>query len=307
MNLSSQEIRQLTDLWYQTFVQPNGYDGFGAEQYRLHLNGVAFHELDYDALCTACTCLTKQLLLPGRNSFMNLDHFLLWSWVAELLLERPGPLSHSVDREISQLAETAARAALTNAARPMRPREAFEYRAEVDRLLNRNANYLINHSYIVLSYISFPLLEAVVRRACPTYVDMNGVVQQPFEKANGKLYAVGARCNSVGDMLRLLRDRVAGHELKNNLIEILSHIEKITGVSDGCSVIYDWRNSSLHGETTHQEIGGTVFGLSLIIALSDIEDRYVQLRDAAAARAQQQQLVAQLSASPSPFGFYPPF
>ncbi len=124
MSLSSQEIRRLTDLWYQTFVQPNGYDGFGAEKYRLHKNGIGFHELDFDALCAACTCLTKQLLLPGTNCFMNLDHFLLWSWIAELLLERPGPLSHSVDREISQLAETAVRAALANVNRPMKPRTA---------------------------------------------------------------------------------------------------------------------------------------------------------------------------------------
>ena len=96
------------------------------------------------------------------------------------------------------------------------------------------------------------VLEAVIRRACPAYLDMNGAVQQPFERANGTLYAVGSRCNSVRDALRLLRDRVAQHKLKNNLIEILSHIEEITGASDGCSVVYDWRNSSLHGETTHQ-------------------------------------------------------
>lgn len=307
MNLSPQEIRRLTDLWYQTFVRPNGYNGFEAEQYRLHKNGIAFHELDYDALCTACTCLTKQLLLPERNCFMNLDHFLLWSWIAELLLERPGPLSHSIDREISQLAETAARAALTNASRPMRPREAFEYETEVDTLLNRNARYLINHSSVVLSYISFPLLEAVARRACSAYVDMSGVTQQPFERANGSLYAVGSRCNSVRDMLRLLRDRVARDDLKNNLIDVFSHIERIVGASDGCSVIYDWRNSSLHGETTHQTIGGTVFGLALIIALSDIEDRYMQLRDAATVRIRQQQLVAQMGVNLSPFGFYPPF
>jgi hypothetical protein len=263
---SSQEIRRLTDMWYQTFIQPDEYDGFAAERYRLHANGIKFHELDYDALCTACACLTKQLLLPGMNFFMSLDHFLLWSWVAELLLERPGPLSHSVDREIHQLAETTARAALANANRPMRPGEAFDYRAEVDRLLNRNARYLIDHSAVVLSYISFPLLEALVRRSCPAYVDMDGVVQQPFERANGSLYPVGSRCNSVGDMLRLLLNHVAGQGLKGNLTEILNHIENVAGEDEGCSVIYNWRNSSLHGETTHQTIGGTVYGLSLIIA-----------------------------------------
>ena len=188
----------------------------------------------------------------------------------------------------------------------MKPREAFEYSAEVDKLLNRNAKYLIYHSSIVLSYISFPLPEAVARRACSAYVDMNGVVKKPFEKPKG-LYNVGDRCNSVRDILRLLRDRVAGDDLKNNLIEIFNHIESIVGESDGCSVIYRWRNSSLHGETTLLSIGGTVFGLSLLIALGDIEDRYVQLRDGAVARVRQQQLVAQMGVSPSPFGFYPPF
>jgi hypothetical protein len=309
MRLSSQDIRRLTDLWKQNAVSPQGVIQLGgkSERYRLRANQIGFHELDYDELCTACVELTKQLLLPGHNTIIDLDHHLLWSWCAELLLGRGGPLSTSIDREISQLAQTTTRAALAGVSLPTR--EAFERTDQASRLLNHNARYLIQSSQIVLSYMCFPLLEAVGRRACPAHVDLNGAVRQPFARANGNLYQIGSRCSNVGDILRLLRDYVAGNTLRNNLIEILTHVANIAGTSDGCSAIFDWRNSSLHGETTFQTIGGTVYAFSLMISLDSIESRYIQLRDAAIARVQWEQQTAQLGGpvARSPWSYYPPF
>jgi len=309
MRLSSDEIRRLSDLWRQNAVGPAGHFRLDpeTERYRLRANDIGFHELDYDELCTACVELTKQLLLPGFSSIIDPDHFWLWSWCAELLLGRNGSLSSSVDPEIGRLAQVTARAALAGVNAPTP--DAAERAIQVHTLLNQNAAYLIGSSQTVLSYLCFPLLEAVARRACSAYVGLNGEVRQPFARANGGLYKTGKPCSNVGDVLRLLRDHVAGSTLRNNLAEILTHVANMAGESDGCSVIFDWRNSSLHGETTLDTIGGTVYTLSLLIALDGIESSYIEARDEALKWIGHRQWIGQLSREypRSPLTYYPPF
>jgi hypothetical protein len=305
MGMSSQEIKRLTELWRKAALNAGGGFQLSAEteQYRLRANGIGFHELDYDGLRTAAVELTKLLLLPGSNTITDQDHYLLWAWCAELLIGRNGPLSR-LDREISVLAQTAARTALSSAVPPSR--EAFERARQAYLLLSNSAGQYLTSSQIVLSYLCFPLLEAIARRACSAFLDINGQVLQSFPRSSGGLYQVGKRCSNVGDVLRLLRDQVADSTLQADMNELLSHVAGIAGSIDGYETVFVWRNSSLHGEATHQAIGGTIFTLALLIALDDIKTNYVQLRDSAFMRVQCR--IGMTGSMPQflPMSFYPP-
>jgi hypothetical protein len=90
--------------------------------------------------------------------------------------------------------------------------------------------------------------------------------------------------------------------------ELLSHVAVIAGSTDGYETVYVWRNSSLHGEATYATIGGTIYTLALLIALSDIKNDYIKLRDGAVVRVQREVAIAQASGSGfrSLMSFYPP-
>jgi hypothetical protein len=307
VRLSSQEIKRLTDQWRNNALGTLGI-GIGpqSEQYRLHSNSIGFHELEYDELRTAAVELTKLLLVPGMNTIIDLDHYLFWSWCAELLVGQNGPLSR-LDKEIYTLAQTTARAALAEARPPTR--EARDRARQVDSLLTNSASRFLESSRIALSYLCFPLLEAVARRACRTFMDINGLVLQSFPRSSGGSYQVNKRCSNVGDVLRLLRDQVADGILQADMNDLLSYVAAIDGSTDGYETVFVWRNSSLHGEATYQTIGGTIYTLALLIALDEIKSDYIQFRDDAVARVKREISIAQASGSSfkSPWSFYPPF
>jgi hypothetical protein len=309
MRLKEAQIKALCASWKQAVSQDQGFTiGAESEQYRLLANGIGFHELSYDELRTACVELAKLLLLPGRNTIIDFDHIWLWSWMTEILIGQNGSLSSSTDREIYELAQVVARSALSGASAPTK--EAFEQRRQIDQLLNVNAREYLRAGHTALSYLSFPLLEAVVRRASSAFIDLNGIVLQPFAKQRGGRYKIGNRCSNIGDSLRLLVNNVAGNELKNDISDILSHVAGIESSTSGIETIFVWRNSSLHGEATLQTIGGTVFSLALLIALDGSSCGYNSLRDTAVQRIGRERQVQELtgmSVPRSPWSFYPPY
>jgi hypothetical protein len=118
------------------------------------------------------------------------------------------------------------------------------------------------------------------------YVDYSGPGQvvQNFTVYNPdgspKHYAATGRwkrCNSVRGLLFLLYDNVADAELKGNLTIIRDHINKVTGAADAFDLIYDWRNSSLHGQTNFQTIGGTLLCFIDLIAINHMKNTYDQV------------------------------
>lgn len=306
MRLSSEEIKHLTDMWRQNAVNAKGIAiGAESEQYRLHNNNIGFHELDYDELRTTAVELTKLLLLPGHNTVIDLDHYLLWAWCAEVLIGQNGPLS-TIDREIYTLAKTTTRAALAGANPPTR--EAFERARQARSLLNHNADQFLESNLIALSYLCFPLLEAIARRACSTFLDINGIVLQSFPRLGGGSYQVSKRCSNVGDVLRLLQSQVASNTLRPDLDGLLNYVASIAGSTDGYETVFTWRNSSLHGEATYQTIGGTIYTMSLLIALDGIKNDYIKFRDNAVTRAQWEASTRRTTDPHfSPWSFYPLF
>lgn len=304
-------IRDLCASWRAAATGGGGIAiGRESEQFRLHANGIHFHDLTYEGIREAAVGLTDILLLPGMNTVVDLDHQLFWSWCGELLLGSNGPLSAGVDGEIRQLAETAVRASLANVRAPTR--EAFDRARAAAEVTEHNAAEYLQRSHIALPHLAFPLLEAVVRRACSEYVDMSGRVLTEFPRTNGRTYSLGGRCSNVADLLRLLVATVAAQPLKEDLTDVLEHIAGLGSEADkkdGYGVLFEWRNSSLHGETSLSTIGGTVLMLTLLIALDDLRSDYDQHRRAALESAQREVANSQATGRwrPSPWSYYPPF
>lgn len=306
---STPSIRDLCNSWREAATSGSGISiGGSSEQYRLRSNGVRVHELSYDGLRDALVGLTTNLLLPGMNTVIDLDHVLLWSWCGEILFGTNGPLAANEEPDVSQLATTTLRAALANSRPPTE--EAFMRSRDASALMEHNAREFLQHSHNALAYLAFPLLEALTRRACAEYVDLTGKVLVPFPKSNGKKYAVNGRCNSVSDLLRLLLTTVASAGLKADLAELLDHVQALKpGFESGSAVISEWRNSSLHGEASLPTIGGTVLSLALRIAVDTLRDVYAERQEEAMRSVQLEIQTASGDTvwTPSPWNFYPPF
>lgn len=300
-------IRQLCSAWKAAATVGGGIAiGSNTEQHRLLENGVAFHQLDYDDLRAAIVGLTETLLLPGLNTVIDRDHQFLWSWLAEVLLGRDGPLSLGTDRELSSLANVALRSALAGA-RPHTQDGVDRNRAAYDAN-DLNSRELLTHAHEALAYLAFPFLEGAARRACSAYVDLRGVVLQPFPGRSGSPYSLGRRCSNVADLLSLLEHSVAGQTLRSDLTEVLAHVHSmVPSATDGAAVVFEWRNSSLHGETSLPTIGGTVLSLALLISVDAIRIDYPTRRAAALERAVREVQRAQFLNrwDPSSWSYYP--
>jgi hypothetical protein len=304
------EITALCESWVAAATAEGGIAiGSATEQYRLRNNGIYFHELDYGSIQTACLGLSRVLLHGGLNTVIDWDHRWFWAWCGEIFAGRTGMEGGAyfggAEGEIRQLFGLACRAALAGVFNSNDP-DAWERQREQRQHAEPNAQALIDESQVVLVYLSFPLLEAISKKACGTYVDADGRVIAPFS-VPGRSYRVGARCSSVRDLLWLLHDDVASDNLRSALDLQRQHLQGLDSSVDSFGLVYDWRNSSLHGSAHLPTIGGTVFNTAILIALDGVAAHYGDLRDAALGQIAHSRSAQALGVSHDPFSFYPPY
>jgi len=312
--ISSQKIRELCDNWCAAVQQPDGSIAIGgqSEQYRLLRNGLQFHELGFEQLIAAIDGLTKVLLLPGLNTFVDQDHFGLWSWCSEVILYRETNFFDHEEHELRKLFETCIRSSLANCKKPTPNREEWEKQAELERQIPHHARYFLQESSLVLAYLTFPLLESVSKKICNEYVSMDGSVIAKFDVPNKvggtRSYDPNGRwnqqqCSSLRDLLFLIYNNIAGNDLKIALNEFRNKIATLNNTEDPFDVIYKWRNQSLHGTTSFQTIGGTLLNLVLLIVIHQLSDRYDSLKNNVFEHCRWE---AQ-HGHKSPWSFYPPY
>jgi hypothetical protein len=315
----SDEIRRLCAAWREATAQPGGGLAITPQieqNFRLRNNGIEMSSLSHTELRAVAVGLTTVLLLPGMNAVIDQDHLFFWSWCGDLLA---GPhwtyfgKDNSEDHELRELLSLAVRATLSSGAAT----------ADPDALLAMNVHLrelAIHGPSQILTYLSFPLLEGILKKECRRYVDQDGTVLQAFEVpgAPGKSpvkYVTDTsgdkgrtECSSLRDLLWLLHDYVASPELKSDLDAISGHIRgSFAKPSEGgFGVLYRWRNSSAHGSESLQTVGGTVLSISLVIAIHALVNEYegvrVQLVSLIA-----RDLAAWQKGQPRPtWSFYPP-
>jgi hypothetical protein len=312
--MTAGEISKLCDDWCAASTVPAGGIVLGAktEKFRLRNNGVVFHELEHDALCAAIVGLSQVLLRPRLNAFVVQDHFELWSWCGELLLSPQANLFPPEQGEIKSLYETALHAALAHCRKPVSSKEERQAQIRIQNLQPHHATQLLFNAHLVLAYLTFPLLEGVLKRACAKFVAFDGKVLSPFtilhKKGGERRYApnrfkgVRAQCSSLRDLLFLHLSDVSSLALRNSLERFREHIRVLDGTEDPFDLIYDWRNQSLHGSGSFQTIGGTILSLSLLISLFEIEHNFIQHRETVLESCRFQAGLEYRS----PWSFYPP-
>jgi hypothetical protein len=307
------EIEDLCDSWLATAMPSEGGGltiGVATEQFRLRNNGIQFHELRYSELRAACLGLTKVLLHPGLNTVVDLDHKLFWSWCGELFAGSKSSYFGDDEREIKELFGLACRASLAGVYRP--DKRGWEEQRDRTAAMEPNARELMHRGHTVLVYLALPLLEAMLKKACHAYVRYDGSVGAQFSVPRGKdrhQYDVGGRISSVRDLLWLLHEEVADLDLVDALDSQRSQIARLEPEKDPFDVLFRWRNSSLHGETSLPTIGGTVFNTAILVALDAVATDYESLRDRVVDQVRWEAQTVQLSASGyrSPWSYYPPY
>lgn len=303
------DIAKLCDDWCTASATPDGGMAIGAntERFRLLANGVVFHELDHEMLCTAIVSTSKVLLRHGLNTIIDHDHVALWSWCSELLLSPRAQIFPNEQREIKSLYETAIHASLAGCRKPVGSKEEWQEQNRIEELQPHHSKLLIRKSGILLTYLAFPLLEAVLKRACARFVAFDGKVVAAFTIAHShgasRQYDPQGRCSSLRDMLLLHHDHVADADLKTLVDQFRDHISALDRTQDPFDLIYSWRNQSLHGTASFQTIGGTILNFALLVSLSELKQNFDQHRATILDHCRRE---AQ-SPHKSPWSFYPPY
>ncbi len=312
-----QLIRTLCDSWVNAAQQPEGGFAIGSatERYRLHRNGIRFHELTYSEIQTACTGLSRVLLLKGLNTVIDLDHQLFWAWAGEVLLSPRSSFFSCHESGLRQLFETCVRAALAGITLPPQSNEEWERQRERSELVENNTRQLVVNAHLIVAYLGFPLLEGLLKKVCSNYVDCAGTVVAAFDvpAAGGgtRKYIPNdprkGTCSSLRDLMFLLYQHVADPDLRSRLIEMRDLLNGLDSTLDPFDLLYSWRNCSLHGQTGFPTIGGTLLNLAVLIAFNQIRADYERLRDEVWSDVQRNLAVFRLTGHRSPWSYYPPF
>jgi len=303
--MKPERINTLCNAWYEEFLRSSTV-GQNTEQYRLLINGIDFQNLCHESICTALTGLSKVLLLPNLNTVLDADHHFLWAWCGELLLNPRSNLFPAEQYEVKSLFETSIHAALAGCSSPPADINEYNHRQHIKSLQPHHAIQFIQKSNLTLAYLSFPLLEAVLKRACAAYVDLNGSVITDFSvtPVSGKVreYKKNKTCSSLRDLLLLHYDKVSNQTLKSHIETFRSNLQTLDP-RDPFDLIYSWRNQSLHGTTNFQTIGGTLLNFAILISIFEIENDFEAYQIGVLSRWQH----FQATSFRAPSDFFPPF
>lgn len=299
-------ILELCNKYRHEVVKENGISiGNNSEKYRLKNNGILFHELNYEEIQASCIGLSNVLIYKGMNTIIDYDHKYFWSWVGEVFLSREIQYFNKEEYEIEQLFKTLIRLCNAGNNGPAQTKEEWDEQRIKSEMIDFNTKEVILNSHLIIAYLSFPFLEAVLKRNCSDYVDYFGSVKLSFW-GKSRQYNIGAKCSSLRDLLILYYNNVIDISFKKKIDLILGPFVDIT-TKDPFDQIYEWRNSSLHGSTNYSTLGGTIFNLSILIALNEIRERYDAEKDKIVKGVIYELETFKHSSSRSPWSYYPPY
>lgn len=281
-NWTAEEIKKLCDAkHYHLTKTPGMYTHSHIREFELLYNGLQFHTLSFDALMAALSGLTKTLLLPNQFVIMTQDHLFLWTWCAEIVFSRHSNIFQWEDYEISEHLKTTIHSALANSCSTTEY-DAFKPYAE---LQPHYAQLYSKDSNKTLPFLTFPLLEALLKRACSKFLDKNGIISAPFSvppspRAKGpnpkrKKYTLESLpCSNIRDLLYLFYENIADTHLKLIIDELMICITCQDNNKHPFDQIAFWRNNLLHGAESLTLVGGALLSLCFIIILRETQDNF---------------------------------
>lgn len=128
-------------------------------------------------------------------------------------------------------------------------------------------SYLVYRSKIIAAYLSFPILEGVLKSVCSDDIRMNGEIKsgKRIKKFTGG-YEHNV-CYRLRDLLTHLEEEYADPPLRNELRDMRIAIGDFYHRNPNrvYELFDDWRNSSLHGQEAPDAEYGTILNLLCLI------------------------------------------
>lgn len=282
--------------WQTDSHQPDGSWSITTLPPQLAEFGLAIHDLAYAELREVIKAMSVATILPGNNSFLTSDTTMLWAWVGQVMVGPPiaggGWLSDHI--ELEALFRGSIHASVADFPSADDPR-------------THHLGGMMCYLRDLAVFVGFPLLEGVLRRRCESFVQDDGIVASGFTVVYGdhsrkpRQYKPGQRCSNLGDLLYLLRDNVAGDDLREDLQMLCDYYYGTRGEHLFDAVFY-WRNGALHGSSS-TNAGAFVMDLVCLISLEVLAGSYDE----------QHQMLCQFVSAPDimelpfpPWHFYPP-
>lgn len=126
----------------------------------------------------------------------------------------------------------------------------------------------------IAAYLSFPLLEGLIKSVCSDYIEMDGSIKQGQKiKQYYGGYNDGNYCNRLRDLLTHLEEEYADLQLRSNLKDLRNYVGDFYDCNPNkvYKLIDNWRNTSLHGENAPDAEYGTILNLICLIIWSEFK------------------------------------
>lgn len=126
-------------------------------------------------------------------------------------------------------------------------------------------------SYFLASYVTFPLIETLLKGFCEEDIRMDGTVK-PGRRIRrlgsaDSYYEEGEICSDIGSLFFHLEEEVADEHLTESLEHLRREIAKFGdgNESEAYGLIKGWRNGLLHGQ--HRPIGQFLMNMNMVFFL----------------------------------------
>jgi len=296
-------INEICQRFIATVKQPDGSFRLddSARAHTLIAGGIRFHLLSIDEIFTAVVCLSQTMSAIGlRGAVITEDHFHLWGWCAEIILS-PEHVQQKNDAAAARLNRQLFEAIFSIIFMDRTLIRRFTTRLKPSEFFAANIVFRGIH---VLRYLTFPLLEILLKMRNAQSVSPDGTVIQSFavltSAGKQRVYKNGTRCNSQGDLLTLTRQSAS----TSSLTDAIDRLEAHFNVFDGRRLqdqLYEWRNATVHADPESIGIYATTLNISILFALDAIRDRYTNIQHSVMKDIERRSVATQTRAY-----YYPP-
>jgi hypothetical protein len=267
------------------------------------------HELDYDSSIKLPAQLTGILQVQR-----TLDHLCFWAWTAEV-----ADFFDGLDREIQRgyflllhvlLSKIGVGFSIDDGDDEID--EKRQANAVIDRLTNRHIRELERDSSLA-AYVAYPLLEGLLKDILSDVIHPDGEIKngkklfgdnRTYDGDSNKNYE--KYCNSLKDLLHHTENHELDNEIRDELRKQKQIIERFGQNGDAYDLIYNWRNTLLHGEGMWDFQAGIITNIASLLIWNEIDrDEYDAEREEIVDRFMTQVNVP-IPTNQFESGFYPP-
>lgn len=235
--------------------------GSGLNENQLLNNGIKFHELDRAELFESLIGLSKILSPTEALAFTTRDHYYLWAWCAEVFSNSTSTIYKRLTNQQISLLRISAHTALS-------------WTRHESNGIGVHASSMIGNSSLILQYLTFPLLESILRHVCSDYVGADGTIKKKFGDCKGR------RCNNLGKLLTLYEGLSREIPERQGTLRLLAEIKSTRPNNELNEWLFQSRSGALHGENSQITTGALVLSICFALCLGELDDEtYLSERD----------------------------